>query len=45
LIMAHELQGDRIFNAEIDFEGREAGVYIIIVESESKTKAIRVIKL
>lgn len=44
LIMAHELQGDRIYNAEIDFEGQEAGVYIIIAESGSKAKAIRVIK-
>jgi hypothetical protein len=45
LILSHEFEGGRVYNAEIDFDGREAGLYVIIVESRSKAKAIRVIKL
>lgn len=45
LILSHEFQGDKTYIAEIDFGEREAGLYIIVVESGSKTKAIRVVKL
>lgn len=45
LIMSHEFSGDSAYEAEIDFTGREAGLYVIIVESGSKTKAVRVVKL
>lgn len=45
MIMMHEFEGDKVYNTEIDFSGREAGLYIILIEYGSNTKAIRVIKL
>jgi hypothetical protein len=45
MIMSTELVGEKAYEVEIDFNTQEAGLYIILVEAGSKTRALRVIKL
>lgn len=45
VVMSHRLEGAKSYQAELDFQGREAGLYIIVIESGNSTKAVRVIKL
>ncbi len=45
LIMSQEFGDESVYEAELDFGGREAGLYIIVVQAGSKTKAVRVVKL
>lgn len=45
LIMSHEFDDDSAYTAELDFNGREAGLYVIVVDSGANTKAVRVVKL
>ncbi len=45
LIMSHEFDNDSAYSVELDFNGREAGLYVIVVDSGANEKAVRVVKL
>jgi hypothetical protein len=45
LVLSHEFEGDQSYQAELDLGTREAGLYILVLETNSHTKALRIIKL
>ena len=45
MIVTHQFDGEKNYEAELDLNGREAGVYIIVLQAGSTTKSVKVIKL
>jgi hypothetical protein len=45
LIVSHELEGEKNYDVELDLNGIEAGVYVVVLETGSKMKSVKVIKL
>src|SRR6185369_3413457 len=45
LILSHQFNEEKNYNVELDFNGREAGVYIIVMQAANHTKSVKVIKL